>query len=87
MNLTQLYFYLAWLVPENIECIKYLKGFLERRNIPFDRINHLGWIDNSIEGHIKSLERQEINRSKLRSQMPPTNPGPAPGFQPTGPSR
>ena len=69
-------------MPENIECIKYLKGFLDRRNIPYDKINHLGWIDDTIEGHIKSLERQEMNRSKLRSRMPPPNPGPAPG--PTG---
>jgi hypothetical protein len=73
-------------VPENIECLKYLRDFMDRRGISTDRIKHLGWIDNSIEGHIKSLERQEVNRSKLRSQVPIQKPVAPQSFLPTGPA-
>ena len=67
----QLYYHLAWLIPQDIECIKYLKGFLERNNVPLANVQHLGWIDGDIDRHIQRLEANEKTKSTLRSKMAP----------------
>lgn len=63
----QLYFLLAWVIPQDIECMKYLKNFLERNQIKVDKIDHYGWIDGSLDGHINHLEKNEKLKSVLRS--------------------
>mgnify|MGYP007115104937 CR=1 FL=1 len=81
---------LAWIVPQDIECIKYLRGFLDRNNIPVEKVNHYGWFGTDIDTHIKKLETEEINKSKMRSTMrppppPPSNEGPSGGQPPYNP--
>ena len=42
---------------------------MERNSIPSSQINHLGWVGNDIDLHIKELERQEKQASMMRSSM------------------
>ena len=59
------------MIPQDIECIKYLKGFVERNQIPLSSIEHLGWIDGDINKHIQQLELNEKVKSTMRSKMTP----------------
>lgn len=91
-----LYYLLAWAIPQDLECIKYLRGFLDRNNIPVSSINHYGWFGPDMDAHIKQLEQAEMTRSKLRSSFrgpgnPPQPPSQGQGGvgpqQPPGPSK
>ena len=79
-----LYYLLAWAIPQDLECIKYLRGFFDRNNIPVSSINHYGWFGPDIDAHILQLEKAEITRSKIRSNFkgpgnPPQPPYPGQG--------
>lgn len=70
------------MIPQDIEVIKYLKGFLDRNCIPAEKVQHFGWYGNSLDNHIKHLEKDEFTKSKLSSKInvpakpfiPPTTP-------------
>lgn len=76
-----MYFFLAWVIPQDLESFKYLEGYLLRNKIPFDRIGHEGWINNDLQKQIKFMEVQEISRSQMRPAQPPIQPA-APPIQP-----
>lgn len=65
---------MAWVIPQDIECFKYLEGYLLRHQIPFNRIGHEGWINNNLQEQIKTMERQEVSRSQMRPTPPPIVP-------------
>lgn len=60
---------LGYVIPQDIEVIKYLKGFLDRNHIPIDKVKHMGWYGDSLDNHIQQLEKNEMNQSKMRSKI------------------
>lgn len=76
----QLYFLLGYVIPQDIEVIKYLRGFLDRNNIPLSTVNHFGWYGDTIDHHINHLEQEELIRSNFKPKL---NISPSTDQQPT----